>query len=85
MWCDTVGWDSPTGSIRSHTHASWPGWAAIIDTSRTRVGSLSALKIRARRSASSGSSTPSVSGAQQAPVTSVSGSGVAMGRSSHTH
>lgn len=38
-WCDTVGWDRPTGSVRSQTQASWPSWAAISDTSRSLVGS----------------------------------------------
>jgi len=46
-----VGWVSPSGSVRSHTQASPPSCAATIDTSRSRVGSASALSLRARSAA----------------------------------
>lgn len=54
MWCDTVGCASPTGAVRSQMHASPPSEDAISDISWTRVGSPSALKIRAIGSASAG-------------------------------
>ncbi len=54
MWCDTVGCASPTGAVRSQMHASPPSEEAISDINRTRVGSPSALKIRAIGSASAG-------------------------------
>ena len=53
MWWETVGWDSPTGSTRSQMQASPPGFAAMSDSNRTRVGSPSALNTRASCSASS--------------------------------
>src|SRR5262249_54659472 len=53
MWCDTVGWASPTGSMRSQMQASPSGWAAISDSSRSRVGSARALNRRASCPASS--------------------------------
>ena len=39
MWKDTVGWDRPTGAVRSQMHASPPSAAAISDSSRTRCRS----------------------------------------------
>ena len=66
MWKDTVGWDRPTGAVRSQMHASPPSAAAISDSSRTRCRSPSARNTRAIRSAASSSSAPPVSGEQQA-------------------
>ncbi len=43
MWCDTVGCDNPTGSVRSHTHISPLALAVISENSFTRFGSPSAL------------------------------------------
>lgn len=55
MWCETVGWESPTGSVRSHTHISPFAEATIRENSFTRAGSPSALKTRASRVASASS------------------------------
>src|SRR5450432_1651189 len=74
MWCETVGCDSPTGSVRSQMHASPSVWAAMRDSSRTRVGSPRALNMRARRAASATSSTPPVTGEQHALTPSRTGS-----------
>ena len=59
--------------------------AAISDSRRTRVGSPSALKIRAVCSASSGVRTPPVRGVQHTAESGAdrSGSVVGMGRFSH--
>ncbi len=67
-------------------HASPLSFAAISESSRTRLGSPSALKARASRSASSAPTTPSVTGAQQA-TRSMTGSDLplAMPRVCHTH
>ena len=46
--------DRPTGSVRSHTHASWSAWAATSEISRSRAGSDSALNPAASVAASSG-------------------------------
>src|SRR5690606_41741108 len=73
MWCETVPCDSPTGSVRSQMHASLPSSVAIRDSSRTRVGSPSALKIRAMRSASSAGSASTAGGVQQLVVSMVTG------------
>src|SRR5690606_12990182 len=50
--CETVGCESPTGSVRSHTHASPSSCAAMIDSKRRRVGSARALSVWARLCAS---------------------------------
>ena len=65
MWWETVGWLSPTGSVMSQTHAPSSDAAAIIERSLTRVGSASALNIRARVSAASSPTMPAVTGEQQ--------------------
>lgn len=64
MWCDTVGWARPTTAVRSQMHASPEGEDAMSDSRRTRVGSPSALKDLARRSAVA-TLTPPVRGEQQ--------------------
>ena len=43
MWCETVGCDSPTGSVRSHKHISPAELEAMVVNSFTLVGSPSAL------------------------------------------
>ena len=48
-----MGWLSPTGSMRSQTHASASSEAATIDSRRSRVGSASAFIVIASCSASS--------------------------------
>ena len=53
-WCDTVGWDSPTGSISSQTQASLFWCPATSEISRSQVGSARALKPAAKISASAG-------------------------------
>lgn len=86
MWCETVGWVSPTGSVRSQMHASPDSLAAINETSLTRVGSPSALNIRASRSACPSSNAPPVSGVQHAARSAIKGSVTAgMGSVCHTH
>ena len=64
MWCDTVGCDSPTGSVRSHTHISPSLLPTIIAMSLTRVGSPSALNTCARCCERESSSAASFAGAQ---------------------
>ena len=64
-WCETVGWLRPTGSVRSHTHASWFAWAATKEISRSRAGSDSALNPAASVAASSGLITCRTTGVQQ--------------------
>jgi hypothetical protein len=46
-----VGWVRPSGSVSSQTQASPPSCAATIETSRSRVGSASALSLWARSAA----------------------------------
>ena len=65
-WCETVGCDSSSGSCRSQTHASWSTCEATIDRMRTRVGSPSALNVRATASASDAVIVSFASGLQQA-------------------
>src|ERR1700752_2610322 len=48
----TVGWDRPSGAVRSHTHASPSGADWIRLRRRRRAGSASAFKTPASRSAS---------------------------------
>ena len=75
-WWETVGCDSPSGAVRSQTHAPSPfaaAWAAIRETSRTRLGSPSALNTRARRSAVAGSIALAVTGAQHEAKSSTRG------------
>ena len=64
-WCDTVGWDNPSGATRSHTHASAPSCAATRDSSRSRAGSAIALSVRASRTAACGVMASPVTGVQQ--------------------
>jgi hypothetical protein len=65
MWWETVGCDSPTGSVRSQMQAS-PSAAATRESKRTRAGSASALKVRASSSAEPSSMISDVSGPQHA-------------------
>src|SRR5215470_2286533 len=51
-WWLTVGWERPSGAVRSHTHASPSGADWIRLSRRRRAGSASAFKTPARRSAS---------------------------------
>ena len=55
-WWLTVGWLRPSGSVRWQTHASWPGWAWIRLSRRSREGSAIAFSAAASCSASPGSS-----------------------------
>ena len=66
-----MGWDRPRGSVRSHTQASPPSWAAIIDSNRNLAGSAIAFNVRARSVAAAAVSGSRTSGTQQA--TSASG------------
>ena len=45
-WWLTVGWLRPSGSVRWQTQASWPGWAWIRLSSRSRAGSAITLSAR---------------------------------------
>ena len=65
MWCDTVPWLRPTGSMSSQMQASPLWWAATIDNRRSRVGSARAFSVRASWSASSVVKMPPVTGEQQ--------------------
>src|SRR5690606_27724319 len=76
-WWLTVGWESPTGAVRSQTHASLPSCEATIARSWTRAGSARALNARASSRAVSGSTAWVTAGPQQ-PATSAVG---ARGRS----
>src|ERR1700742_619933 len=51
-WWLTVGWDKPSGAVRSQTHASPSGADWIRLSRRRRAGSASAFKTPASRSAS---------------------------------
>ena len=66
MWWETVGWLRPTGSVMSQMQASPSDAAAIIESSLTRVGSPSALNIRASVSAVWSLTRPPVTGEQLA-------------------
>src|SRR4029450_8441253 len=68
-WCETVGWLKPTGSVRSHTHASWPAWAATSEISRSRARADTPFAPAASRSASPGLMTWRTPGAQQSVST----------------
>jgi arsenite methyltransferase len=72
MWCDTVPWLNPTGSMSSQTHASLFSWEATIDNKRSRVGSARAFSVPASWSASARVRMPLVTGEQQAASTVVS-------------
>src|SRR6188472_2693810 len=65
MWCETVGCDSPSGSMRLHTQTG-PSFVASTFMIRTRAGSPSARKSSAVASVSSSESSGAPSGAQQA-------------------
>jgi hypothetical protein len=68
-----VGPERSKAGVRSHTQISPPAADVIIDSRRSRTGSPRALNIRDRSSACSAPRALSVSGAQQASETSVSG------------
>lgn len=57
-WCDTVGWERPTGSTRSQAHASPASAAATIDSRRKRAGSASTLNTAASSAAWSSAAPP---------------------------
>src|SRR5665647_3025263 len=65
-WWETVGWLSPSGTVRSHTQASPPSLAASNEITRSRAGSAIALSTEASPMASSAARGAVCSGAQQA-------------------
>src|SRR2546428_8336801 len=76
MWKLTVGWESPSVPVRSHTHTDSPDTASRF-TTRTRWGSASALN-RAAVASASRSDIPSLAiGTQHA-------AGAAAGAASRT-
>src|SRR6188474_2666225 len=77
MWCETVGCDSPSGSMRLHTQTG-PSFVASTFMIRTRAGSPSARKSSAVASVSSSESSGAPSGAQQAIASASIGHNVSM-------
>ena len=71
-----MGWDSPIGSVSSHTQASSPCYAATREIRRSRAGSANALNPPANTSASMGWITLRTTGVQHSVS---SGSSVPVG------
>jgi len=84
-WWETVGWDNPSGSVRSHTQASPPSCAAIMDSSRSLAGSAIAFKIRARSAAAGALSGCRTNGTQHETSTIGSAEGELMNRACPTY
>ena len=65
-WWETVGWESPTGAVRSQTRASWSSCAATEwRSSRSRAGSAIAFSAAGEGLRLAGVITSRTTGEQQ--------------------